>query len=326
MSRALPENDTQLARLKRLLALVPMARLREGVSIDKLLALFDCDVDTLFADIRLLIMCGVPPYGPGDYIQAYIEDGRLFMKFADRFARPVRLNAEEYSALACTVEYIGALLGGQRCIAEDLLEKLSAAKAPNQDLADLPARMLCSGKPAEKKLALMKNCAESRTKIAVEYYSVAAEEVRRRVLRPYAIIVDSCHWYVLAHCELRGGIRFFRGDRILDARPLAGRFEVPDDFDAGDYAVPRVFESQIGATEIQVRFAPEYARFISERFPPERLEKGKDGSVVLSMKSEGIPWAARWVMKHGRYARALSPPELVAEVKSRCDDILAIYD
>ena len=36
--------------------------------------------------------------------------------------------------------------------------------------------------------------------------------------------------------------------------------------------------------------------------------------------------AARWVLKHGRYARALAPKELVEEVKKQCDEMLRLYE
>ena len=70
MPRAAENEDPRAERLRRLLAILPLARRRSGVAVETLLATFGCPAETLFDDIRLLIMCGAPPYGPEDYIQA----------------------------------------------------------------------------------------------------------------------------------------------------------------------------------------------------------------------------------------------------------------
>ena len=327
MPRAAKDKNPRVEQLKRLLAIVPLARRRSGVPVEALLETFDCSAGDLFDDIRLLIMCGTPPYGPDDYLQAYIEDGRLHVNFANRFARPVRLTAEEYSGLVCALEYVGEMLGGEIAeLAEGLLAKISRARVRDEDFEGVSHRMLCSSRPHEKKLALIEKAVATNAKLRVEYYSVSDEETRRRVLRPYAVLAHGHHWYVVAFCELRGEVRVFRGDRIIGLEATNKRFERPDDFDADEFREMSVVTAGKHGTPIRVRFSLEYARFVIERFPPQYIEKQADGSVDLSIRADGLSWAARWVLKHGRYARALAPEELVAEVARRCEATLALYE
>ncbi len=320
-------DDANVAQLKRLLAIVPMARRKTGVSLEKLRALFGCDIDTLFDDVRLLIMCGVPPYGPSDYIQAYIENGRLYMNFANQFARPVRLAAGEYAALTCVLDYAAGVLGDDsRRVADSMLSKLSGRCVRSDHPDGVSHTILSSAKPRRDRMALVKDCIASNTKLDIEYYSASSGALRRRVVHPYAVVVHSYHWYVIAYDEMQGEVRVFRGDRICSARVLRESFSRPEGFDARRFLGPRVFAGERAGITMKVLFVPGYARFAAERFPPDTLRKRRDGSVVLTMRVDGIPWAARWVLKHGRYARALAPKELVEEVKKQCDEMLQLYE
>jgi proteasome accessory factor B len=160
----------------------------------------------------------------------------------------------------------------------------------------------------------------------VSYYSADSETASRRVIHPYSILAHSHHWYVAAHDEKRGEVRLFRGDRLLSVRKTAERFERPGDFDARRFFASRVRSDKAPAMTVEVLFKPEYARFIAERFPSGAIKKRSDGSAVVTMKVDNISWAARWVLKHGTYARALYPKELVDEVKKRCDEMCALYE
>lgn len=42
-------------------------------------------------------------------------------------------------------------------------------------------------------------------------------------------------WYAIGHCHLRGAIRSFRVDRILEVGLLCQTFEIPDDFEIHAY-------------------------------------------------------------------------------------------
>ena len=125
---------------------------------------------------------------------------------------------------------------------------------------------------------------------------------------------------------MRGGLRVFRGDRIVTMEATSERFERPEDFDVEEFRRMSVTSIGTHGTPIRVRFAPGYARYVAERFPPKNIVRRDNGSVELSFKTDGPAWAARWVLKHGLRARALEPESLVAEVADRCKATLALYE
>ena len=71
--------------------------------------------------------------------------------------------------------------------------------------------------------ALLRQAVRSAQKIRLSYLSLA-EEQSERVLRPLALIYHIDCTLLAAWCELRGGFRHFRTDRMLAAELLDQRF------------------------------------------------------------------------------------------------------
>jgi predicted DNA-binding transcriptional regulator YafY len=178
--------------------------------------------------------------------------------------------------------------------------------------------------PEGKRTALQK-AIDERRKLLIEYHSLRSGETAERVIRPYTLIARSRRWYLIAHDERRGKAIPFRGDRIRRVSSTSEVFEPPRDFDAAKYLTGRMYFDAEPAMEVRVRFGPEYARFIAERFAGESVRRRKDGGVEVRLETDSLKWSARWVMKHGPYATAVAPASLREEIVRTCDEILARY-
>jgi proteasome accessory factor C len=313
-------------RLSRILAMVPLASAPKGADVAELCRYLGCATDDLVRDVEALIMCGVHPYTPSDYAQAYVEDGRLHISFPASFRRPVRVSAEEHAALQCALLQVVRAVGpAEARVAKSLMGKFAYTHGKKglreKDVVDCSVQV----KIPESKRVVLQKAIEDGKKLLMEYYSLRSGEVTERVVRPYALIARSRHWYLIAHDEKRGKAVPFRGDRIRRASTTAHSFQPPADFDAAKYLDGRMFFDAEPAMEVRVRFGPEYARFIAERFPPESLKRQKDGGAELALQTDSLKWAARWVMKQGPYATARAPAALRDEIVRTCDEILALY-
>ena len=102
-TRAVPPKASE--RLRRLLVVVPFLVRHPGTSVEEATQLFGISEQDLLADLDLLFVSGLPPYGPGDLIDVDIQDGRIWIGMADYFARPLRLTRAE--ALAIYVRGVG---------------------------------------------------------------------------------------------------------------------------------------------------------------------------------------------------------------------------
>ena len=68
--------------------------------VSEVASLFGLAERDLLQDLNLLFMSGLPPYGPGDLIDVETDDeGRVWIRMADYFSRPLRLTTSEALSL-----------------------------------------------------------------------------------------------------------------------------------------------------------------------------------------------------------------------------------
>ena len=65
-----------------------------------------------------------------------------------------------------------------------------------------------------------------RRRVRLRYRSGSSEETEREV-DPYGVVYREGYWYAVGHCHLRGGMRLFRLDRVLEAETLGETFVRP---------------------------------------------------------------------------------------------------
>jgi predicted DNA-binding transcriptional regulator YafY len=113
----------------------------------------------------------------------------------------------------------------------------------------------------------------------IRYLKPGDDTPLNRTVPPYALAHAEGSWYLLAYCEVSEGVRIFRIDRILEAAPTGVPFEVPDDFDGGEYLDgSRVYRGG-DETAVRVRYSPRIARWIAER---EEGERSPDGAFMVT--------------------------------------------
>src|SRR5881227_1246481 len=78
-------------KLQRLLALVPWVAARDGPTLAEVCERFGCTEAEPVSDLDRLFMCGLYPYTPDVLIEVDVADGRVWIRYADYFSRPLRL-------------------------------------------------------------------------------------------------------------------------------------------------------------------------------------------------------------------------------------------
>jgi predicted DNA-binding transcriptional regulator YafY len=76
-----------------------------------------------------------------------------------------------------------------------------------------------------------------------------------------------------------------------------------------------------------VRFAPAWARFVSERtwHPSQRVEARADGSLELALEVAGLSEVKSWVLSFGAGAKVLEPERLRRDVQQELAKALRQY-
>jgi proteasome accessory factor C len=295
-------------RLRRLLALVPYVVQHPGTPLSEISRLFDLPESELMADLSLLFMSGLPPYGPGDLVDVVIEEGRVWIEMADHFARPLRLTRNEAVALYLQ----GKALTGTPGLPEapalaSALAKLEEGLGP-EALGELAGRVEAAenGRPTEPEtLERVMTAAAEHERLEIEHYSTSREETLVRRIDPEEVFSALGNWYVVAWDHLTDDERMFRVDRIRTVAGTGERFEPRGLAGAGRPLYTRSEED----IPVRLTLAPG-VRWVAEYYETESVRERADGSLDVVVPTRQLAWVARLVVRLGGQARVKGPPEL----------------
>ncbi len=289
--------------------MLPWLMERESTPVAEAAARFQLTERDVVADLERVAMCGLPPYGPGDLIDLYIEDGVIHIGPRQFLKRPLRLSAPEGFALLVAGRAALQLPGGELAGSlRSALDKLAAALGDGSIEVDIVAPPLTERITA---------AAEAGEALSITYWSPSTEQRTERVVHPQHVFADRGHWYVSAFDVARDGRRTFRIDRIERAAATGATFaKVPTPVSAADWFadaedLPRA-TLRLDAT----------ARWVAERYPVESIEIAANGSgrpgdgrgsggdvVIVTMAVTSERWLERVLLRAGPGANVIEPPE-----------------
>lgn len=143
-------------------------------------------------------------------------------------------------------------------------------------------------------------------------YATGGEDHAERVIDVYGLVHHGANWYSVAYCHLRGALRVFRLDRILEHRLLGSYFDPPQDFNALTYLIDS-FASQSLYWQVEVVLDASL-EWLRSRVSPEvaYLEEYPDGGVLMTVYTDSgaLDWCARYITYIGCPFRVLHPPEM----------------
>lgn len=308
--------------------MVPYIRSHPGIRVTDLAKYLGCGPETILADLDALLLCGVPPYLPNDYIGVVLEGGRIHLSFAEHFKRPVNLTFEEALSLNLALRRL-PLARGRYDAAKKLRRKV---------LALLPRGSLGMWREARRRLdvgsarwalqeriGLLEQAIESRREVRLEYFTASRDEMTTRDVRPYGLIEHYGEWYLIGYCLLRDRELPFRVDRIRRLEMLKGTFDIPAGFAIEKYRRPNMYFPSSRDMRVALRIAPELARWVIEEAPTGRIRKQPDGGLLLYLSVSQPQWVISWVMSHAGKVEVLSPEALRRQVAEACRGALERY-
>ncbi|MGZ4139430.1 MAG: helix-turn-helix transcriptional regulator [Actinomycetota bacterium] len=315
-------------RLRRILVLVPWVIAHPETTVTELCERFGISREELASDVDVLMMCGLPPFGPGDLIEAFIEGDEITIGMADYLAKPPRLTRGEAIALLVTGRAVAALPGMEE--AESLrnaLGKLASAVSPGEseranELADRIAVEL--GSAGDDLLAGLRRAVDERTRLRINYYSSGRDVMTEREIDPLLVCASLGYWYLVAQDQLSGEERTFRVDRIRDAKPTGETFEQPDGFDASKYRDGPFFAPSPRDLVVTLELRPG-AAWMREVVPHDRADERADGLVRMDLRTSHFAWLVRLLLSAGDDARVVGPDELRVAVRDAAARALARY-
>ncbi|MDP9332508.1 MAG: WYL domain-containing protein [Actinomycetota bacterium] len=284
--------------IQRILALVPWIVAHPGSPKHEIALRFGISVEQLDDDLLLVLMIGVPPYSPGDYLDVEDdEDGNVTIRLAEYFRRPLRLTPAEGLALLAAGRALLAVPGS------DPNGPLATALAKLEDALELPGLVVDVGEPVQ--LAAIRDAVAGRRRVEIEYWSAGRDDQTTRRIDPEVVFFATGEWYVGAYCHRARDERMFRVDRIRSVEPTGETFEPgATGFETGDVYTPRADD-----TRVTLELAPA-AAWVAEAYPTEAVTERADGSLEIVLAVSERAWLERLLLRLGPDARAVAPEEI----------------
>lgn len=164
--------------------------------------------------------------------------------------------------------------------------------------------------------------------VSIRYYTASRDDTGERDVDPYHLHYKDGAWYLIAYCHRRRGVRTFALDRIEHLQATLRTFAPPVGFNVATYLADAwALEKGERATEVAVRFAPRQARYIRERVwhPSQRIEKLRDGGLILRVTVSGLGELKRWILQWGAEAEVLEPADVRAAMASEAAALARCY-
>jgi proteasome accessory factor C len=283
-------------RLQRLLALIPWVASRDGPRLEDVCARFGCTQAELVDDLELLFLCGLHPYTPDVLIEVDIVDGRVWIRYADYFSRPLRLTPAEGLALLAAGRTVLAASGGDDGgpLARGLNKLAAALGVDAGGTVEIEL-----GPVAEELLQTLRTAASESRQVEIDYYSFGRDERARRVVDPYAVFSAGGQWYVTAYCHRVDDERLFRVDRIAAAALLDSSFDRPAK--APELAA---YHPDPADPRVTLDLDPS-ARWVVEQYPVEKVEEVEGGRLRVTLVASQPAWLERLLLRLGPHGRVV---------------------
>jgi predicted DNA-binding transcriptional regulator YafY len=281
-------------RLRRLLAAIPWIVEEEGPTVDEVCRRFGYTETELATDLNLLFVCGVYPFTPDSLMEAEIADGRVWIRYADYFARPLRLTPQEGLAVLSAGRALMALPGSEsNTVLARALDKLAAVLGidPEETLeVNLGPTDLAFLDP-------LRDTVKDKKRIQFDYYSYGRDQWNHRTVEPRDVYAAAGEWYVLGFDNERNAERLFRIDRMRNLNVTDETFEYNGSSER------LIYEADPSDRLISIDL-PREEWWVIDYYPNEGVEQLTDSIRRVQLSISGLAFLERLLLRLGAHVES----------------------
>ncbi|MGC4950422.1 helix-turn-helix transcriptional regulator [Streptomyces sp. DT224] len=306
---------------RRMLSLVTYLRERPGAHVQDVARAFGITEDELISDLDVLPMCGTSFRG-GDLLDIDTDGDRIWWHNADDVAEPLRLAADEATALLVAARAVATLPGLRESDRQALLRATAKLETAAGEVGAASSRLSVTFESEGGVFAEVDRAISERRRLWLRYYSPARDELTEREVDPIRLFAVG-HTYMEAWCRSSEDRRTFRLDRVAEIR-LLDEPAAPPELELRDLSEGLV-QPAAEDPEVVVEVGPG-GRWVAEYYPHDRAEELPDGGLRITLRTPDPASLRRLALRLGREGRIVSPPELAESARSAARAALAAYD
>ncbi|MGQ4489244.1 WYL domain-containing protein [Streptomyces sp. 372A] len=306
---------------RRMLSLVTYLRERPGAHVQDVARAFGITEDELISDLDVLPMCGTSFRG-GDLLDIDTDGDRIWWHNADDVAEPLRLAADEATALLVAARAVATLPGLRESDRQALLRATAKLETAAGEVGAASSRLSVTFESEGGVFAEVDRAISERRRLWLRYYSPARDELTEREVDPIRLFAVG-HTYMEAWCRSSEDRRTFRLDRVAEIR-LLDEPAAPPELELRDLSEGLV-QPAAEDPEVVIEVGPG-GRWVAEYYPHDRAEELPDGGLRITLRTPDPASLRRLALRLGREGRIVSPPELAESARSAARAALAAYD
>ena len=319
----------RVSRIHRVIHLIILLQSRRAYTAGELAAGCEVSRRTVFRDLRMLQLAGIPLY--------FDRAAGGYSILSTFFLRPVNLNLEEALAIVLLAQELGQGKGIPHLDqAWRAANKIESALPPEirREIGTLAshihiraARM--AGQVGDASIFQQcRQAVQTSQKVRLVYRSLYEGRPIRTTLSPYDLFFGERAWYLVGPSSAHRAVRMFKLDRIARLTLTGEYFRRPRKFTVDDY-LGNAWHLIRGRRRyaVVIRFLPKVATNVAEVrwHRTQEVTRQTDGSILLSVTVDGIDEIAWWVLGYGPYAEVLKPETLRRRVARMARETAARY-
>ncbi|MCX5344645.1 helix-turn-helix transcriptional regulator [Streptomyces atratus] len=306
---------------RRMLSLVTYLRERPGAHVQDVARAFGITEDELISDLDVLPMCGTSFRG-GDLLDIDTDGDRIWWHNPDDVAEPLRLAADEATALLVAARAVATLPGLRESDRQALLRATAKLETAAGEVGAASSRLSVTFESEGGVFADVDRAISERRRLWLRYYSPARDELTEREVDPIRLFAVG-HTYMEAWCRSSEDRRTFRLDRVAEIR-LLDEPAAPPELELRDLSEGLV-QPAAEDPEVVVEVGPG-GRWVAEYYPHDRAQELPDGGLRITLRTPDPASLRRLALRLGREGRIVSPPELAQSAQQAARAALAAYD
>ncbi|MEV8405603.1 WYL domain-containing protein [Streptomyces niveus] len=306
---------------RRMLSLVTYLRERPGAHVSDVARAFGITEDELISDLDVLPMCGTSFRG-GDLLDIDTDGDRIWWHNPDDVAEPLRLAADEATALLVAARAVATLPGLRESDRQALLRATAKLEAAAGEAAGASSRLSVTFESEGGVFAEVDRAISERRRLWLRYYSPARDELTEREVDPIRLFAVG-HTYMEAWCRLSEARRTFRLDRVAEIKLLDAP-AAPPELELRDLSAGLV-QPSADDPEVEVEVGPG-GRWVAEYYPHDSAEELPDGGLRITIRTPAPASLRRLALRLGRDGRIIAPQDLAENARRAAREALAAYD
>lgn len=304
-----------------MLSLVTYLRERPGARVSDVARAFGITEDELISDLDVLPLCGTSFRG-GDLLDIDTDGDRIWWHNPDDVAEPLRIAADEATALLVAARAVSTLPGLREGDRQALLRATAKVEAASGEAAGASARLSVTFESEGGVFADVDRAIAERRRLWIRYYSPSRDELSEREIDPIRLVTVG-HTYVEAWCRRSEARRTFRLDRVAEIRIL-DEPSAPPEIELRDLSEGLV-QPAAEDPEVVVEVGPA-GRWVAEYYPHDSAVELPDGGLRITLRTPDPTSLRRLALRLGGDGRIVAPQDLADSARGAAREALAAYD